>query len=114
MDAQSDQNRSPNRSDIKFLSFGRDLEDPKFRRFLKKEKVDQHSDTNQKFEALGQKKRKGRQSVRIGLRLWSLSGLEFRFGTLRPPRGGGGYLWATASFADLRKKKKCYNANMYK
>ena len=31
-----------------------------------------------------------RQSVRIGLRLWSLSVLEFRFGTLRPPRGGGG------------------------
>ena len=25
-----------------------------------------------------------------GLRLWSLSVLEFRFGTLRPPRGGGG------------------------
>ena len=69
MDTQKDQNRSPNRSEIRLLSFGRDLEDPKFRRFLRKEKVDHESDKNQTCEALEQKNRKGRQSVQIGLRL---------------------------------------------
>ena len=89
MDTQNDQHRSPKRSEIRFVSFWCDLEDPKFRRFLRKEKVDQTSDTNQKFEVLEQN-HKGRQKVWIGLRLWSLSVPEFRFGTLRPPRGGGG------------------------
>ena len=74
----------------------------KFRQVLENEKVDHKSDTNQKFEALEQKRRKGRQKRRIGLMLWSLSVLEFRSGLLRPPSGGGGYRWATASFANLR------------
>ena len=89
MDNQSDQHRSPNRFEIIF-SFGCDLEDSKSRRFLRKEKVDQKSNTNEKIEVLEQTNRMGLQKLRMGLRLWSLSVLEFRFGTLRPPRGGGG------------------------
>ena len=52
MDTQNDPNRSSNRSDIRLFSLWCDLENPKFRLFLRKEKVDQTSDTNQKLEAL--------------------------------------------------------------
>ena len=84
------------------MSFGCDLEDPKLRRFLRKEAVDQTFDTNKKMKLWNKKKKQGAAEGADRAEAWESVTSRVSIWHASSPERGAADLWATASSADLR------------